>query len=149
MYSNESRFDRRALLVGGAALAALGSTRTASAAADPHQGHHAIHATLARAALDCVARGDACTAHCLADLRAGHTELAQCASAVEELVVACRALARLAALGSEQLPRFAAATAEICKACEVECRKHEKHAPCKACAEACAKCIEECKAALA
>jgi Cys-rich four helix bundle protein (predicted Tat secretion target) len=149
MSIEDTVLDRRTLIGSAAALAAAGIARGAYASDHAHADHHSKHEKLARAALDCVATGDACVAHCLAEMRAGSTELAGCASAVEELVAACRALSQLAALDSAHLARFAAATAEVCKACETECRKHEKHAPCKACAEACKRCIEECKTASA
>ncbi len=139
-------FDRRALLVGAAAALALLPAVGPRAARDPLVPARSALARLARAALDCVGRGDECIAHCLAEMRAGRSELADCASAVAELVAVCGALARLAALGSPQLPHFAAATAEVCRACALECRKYAEHEPCVACAEACERCLAECQA---
>ena len=136
-------------MAGAAALTVLASARAASA--DSHHEHHEHHhsaanAELVAAALDCVRRGDECTAHCLAEFKAGDTSLAECAAAVEETVAVCVALAKLAALDSKNLGSFAAACAEICEHCETECRVHEDtHESCRACADACARCVEECK----
>ena len=67
------------------------------------------------------------------------------AQSVQEMNVACSGLARLAALDSDHLGEFAAVCIAICKDCEAECRKHEKHAVCKACADSCKACIAECE----
>ena len=41
---------------------------------------------------------------------------------------------------------MAAVVMDMCKACEDECRKHEKkHKSCKDCADSCAACYTECK----
>lgn len=146
-----ANLDRRQLLVAAAALAA--TPAVAGAESHEHEGHHGHaghgegrYASVARAALDCVGTGNACTEHCLVEFKKGNSELAACAAAVEELVAACQALAKLAAQQSRHLPHFAAVCADICRSCEDECRKHEdEHPPCKACAEACAACIEECE----
>ena len=62
----------------------------------------------------------------------------------------CAALQSLANLNSPHLAKVAAAAADICKACETECRKHdEKHATCKACGDACAACVKQCEAVAA
>jgi Cys-rich four helix bundle protein (predicted Tat secretion target) len=143
----EGSFGRREFITAGAL--ALGAALAERAAAEDHPAHHTIpraDAALAKSALVCVATGDACTAHCLAEFRAGRSELADCAASVAELVAACRALAQLASLGSPQLPAFAAASAGVCERCEQACRKHEKHhAVCRECADACKDCLEQCR----
>ena len=143
----QGQLGRRELLMGAAALATVSAVGANAAHHDKHEHGHA-HAAgderLAKAALDCVGSGDACISHCLTEFKQGRTELAECAARVEELVAACRTLAQLAAHGSPHTKAFAAVTADVCRTCETECRKHAKHDACKACAEDCAACIEQC-----
>ncbi len=75
----------------------------------------------------------------------GHL-IADCMKSVEELVAACNALGVLTISNSKNLRDFARAVEPICQTCETECRKHERHAPCKACAESCAACIHAIRA---
>lgn len=140
--------NRRELLAGmGAMVVAVGPD--VAHAADPHAGHGgpsaAVKALIAAAA-HCEQVGEACVAHCLASFRAGDTTLAACATSVQQMLPACTAVARLANYDSPHLAAFAAVCAKICADCEAECRKHEQHPPCKACADACAKFIAAAKA---
>lgn len=145
--------DRRDLLKGGAAtiLATLGSTALAADHAH-HEHHH--HATtgkptqaLVDTAGDCIAKGEACLAHCLVLLGEGDKEMAGCARTVNQMLAICTALQKLAAQDAKLLPATAKLAADACRDCEKECRKHEKqHAECKACADACAKCLKACEA---
>ena len=145
---DENGFDRRAFLVGAAGVAAWASARGVAAGEEDHSGHGGANAKLSELARTCVQRGEECVAHCLVQLGKGSTEMAACAARVEEMLAACTALSKLATLDSSHLAAFASATAEICDACEVECRKHEKkHAVCKACADSCAECSKACKSA--
>ncbi|MEM9385626.1 MAG: four-helix bundle copper-binding protein [Pseudomonadota bacterium] len=141
---------RRDVLSGAtAALAGLAFAKASRAAHHEQSGHHAMHAVdnkLRDSALQCVTTGDDCIAHCLSEFQSDDTTLADCAVRVQELVIACRALAQLAAHRSPHLAAFAEATSGVCKACEEECRKHAKHHEvCRACAKACEHCIEECE----
>ena len=138
---------RRDFLVAATATAAV--TAAGSALAGSHADHQHHHPKtdekLSSAAAACVTTGDVCIAHCLDEFKAGRTELAECAFRVEELIAACTALMKLAALRSSELPAFAAATARICKQCEKECLKHaKKHPSCASCAEACEACRLAC-----
>ncbi len=145
-------FARRDFLTAAAAVAtvAVAAPAYASGHADPGHQHAGTHIDLARSAADCLVSGDICIAHCLGEFKAGHTELAECAVRVDELTAACTALLKFAATGSRHLPTFAAATSEVCKQCEVECRKHaENHPSCAACAQACAACRKACDTAVA
>jgi len=142
------RMDRRSLLVQGGVLAAMAGAGSAFAQGEHEHHHHhggGGASSLAAAAHDCLATGEACLAHCMVTFQEGDTTLAQCANSVLELMASCSALAQLANFGSEFTPAFAGAALQVCKACEVECRKHEHHPECKACADSCAACIEECK----
>lgn len=148
MSENES--NRRAFLT-NAGLLALGAGAAGSVSAATESGGHEQHtsgkyADLIREAHHCMETGDACAAHCVNDMRTGNTELLECLIQVQELVIACQALSRLAAFDSEHVNTYAAATIEVCDTCEAECRKFEdQHVQCKDCAEACVECANECR----
>lgn len=141
---SEKPIMRREFIAGAAVVAGMAATRVDAAHHDERSGQD----DLVGAANDCVAAGNACTAHCLAEFSEGRTGLAACAARVEELVASCGALAKLAAQGSEHLPAFAAVAAAICESCEKECRRHaEMHDACRRCAEACVTCKKHCERA--
>ncbi len=74
------------------------------------------------------------------------TSMAACADSVVQLVAACRALQTLSAVNSPFTPAFARNVAQVCMACEKECRKfYTKYAACKSCADACRACADECQ----
>lgn len=142
--------NRRELLMGAAALAAAATTGSAFAAEHDHSmhDHHAMPAgndKLLAAAADCVTKADQCLQHCLVSLGKGDKELAACAQSSSQVAAVCAALAKLAAANSKHLPKFAKVAMDVCKECEEECKKTEKHPECKACKEACIACYEECK----
>jgi Cys-rich four helix bundle protein (predicted Tat secretion target) len=146
--------ERRELLVGGVALATatFANLGLASDKGEQHEHeehmHHASgkYKALANSCADCVHSGEECLNHCLTMLSTGDKELGECAKSVNQLLVTCDALMRLAAQESVYVPKMAALAGRVCKDCEAECRKHEaKHAICKACAESCAACYKECQ----
>ena len=105
---------------------------------------------LIAAAGDCVAKGNACLAHCLVLLGEGDKSLADCAKSVNQMLPLCGALQTLAAQGSQYVVGLAKVALESCSECEKACRKHaDKHTECKACMEACVECAKQCKAVLA
>lgn len=139
---------RRDVLTGmGAMLVASGPglAYAADHAAHAHQLSPAVQAVIDAAAA-CEQAGEACIAHCMASFRAGDTSLAECATSVQQMVPACTAVGRLAHYDSPHLKAFVAACAKVCADCEAQCRKHEQHPPCEACAESCAKFIAAAKA---
>lgn len=80
-------------------------------------------------------------------LAQGDKEMASCAQSVSELLATCGALMKLASQGSKFTPALVKVTADVCASCETQCRKYEnKHAECKACADACTACLKECEA---
>jgi len=138
-----SRVPRRAVLTGASGLILAGFVRGAAAAAQPVG---AANPSLVATALHCSGTGEICLEHCLKEFTRGDTMLAKCAARVAEMVPVCKGLASLAALESEHLPAYAKVCIDVCKSCEVECRKHEAHHEiCKECADACAKVIEACR----
>ncbi|MBU0620849.1 MAG: four-helix bundle copper-binding protein [Gammaproteobacteria bacterium] len=142
--------NRRELLTGAAALAAIATAGRAFAAEHDHSmhDHHAMSSRndkLIAAATDCVTKANLCLQHCLDLLGQGDQTMAACAQSSNQVAAVCAALAKLAASNSKHLPKLARAAMDVCKDCEEECKKTEKHAECKACKEACAACYEECK----
>jgi Cys-rich four helix bundle protein (predicted Tat secretion target) len=75
----------------------------------------------------------------------GDVALAECASKVHEMQAICSAFSYLLAANSEYIKAYAAVCDKACKDCEKECRKHEGHIECKACAEACAEIVDQIK----
>ncbi|HVH47664.1 MAG TPA: Csp1 family four helix bundle copper storage protein [Labilithrix sp.] len=113
-----------------------------------HAHHHGGDPALLEAAQGCLAKGEACLAHCLAMFAAGDTSMGSCGRTVYEMRAVMEGLAAAAASGSKHLPALAKVAAEFCKDCEAECRKHaDKHAVCKDCADACTKTIAACQKA--
>lgn len=142
--------SRRALLAGTAALAAVGLSSGAQAASGSHAGPHAHgsgtgHNDLVRTAGDCIVTGELCQAHCQVTLAQGDTRLADCSKSVYEMMAGCTALMQLAAVQSEALPAMTRVCIGLLEDCQATCEKHAKHAVCQACADACEKCLEECR----
>ena len=141
---------------GAVLLAAAGSAVFAQDATHDHSAHaaHSAHMHggpnqgLIAAASDCSAKGQACVAHCLVLLADGDKVMAACAQSVSQTIALCNALESLAAQQAPLTAALAKVTLDACQACEKECRKHEQHPQCKACAESCVACIKECKALL-
>ena len=142
----ETEPSRRQVL-GGLGTAWIASAAGTALGAEPdHSGHTMPNAALAAAAGACVQAGEACVAHCLERFRAGDASLGACATSVEQMLAVCHATQRLALTGSPRLAALTAVCVEVCADCEKECRKHEQHPPCKACADACARFIAAAKA---
>ena len=152
MTDQSKLLERREFLMKSGLLALATGPAVASAAAHSESHEHGSsgqYAALIAEALHCIDTGNACGAHCISDMRSGSTELLECLVRVQELVAACEALVKFAAYGSEHVAIYAAATIEVCDTCEAQCRKFEdKHAECKACAEACVACRKECEKVL-
>lgn len=160
---------RRAVVLGGAALAGtaglLASNRVARAGADAHaehdhhhghdhhghgahdaHGRDSQHQALIDAALLCVSKGEACVPHCVGLLAGGDVSLGECLEKVLVTIPMCTAVSRAAGLDATRLKEIAKVCGDICADCEIVCRKHEKHhAVCKDCAEACAAFVKESK----
>jgi len=128
---------RSVLKASGALIVAAAALESGWATAAPTTDES--NPALRDAALACASAGEACLAHCLAAFAAGDTSLARCGTLVQQMIVGCDAVAKLAAHGSTHLAAFASACRDLCADCEAECRKHEAHHEvCKRCADACA-----------
>jgi Cys-rich four helix bundle protein (predicted Tat secretion target) len=110
-----------------------------------HQAMASRNDKLIAAAADCVLKANLCLQHCLDLLGQGDTSMAACAKSSSQVAAVCSALQQLAMADSRHLPKLARAAMDICKECEEECRKTEKHPECLACKDACAACYAECK----
>lgn len=151
--------DRRELLTGVAAMVAAATAGRAFAAGEhEHMDHGKMqheHQPSARnrklidAATDCVVKAQICVQHCLVLMGNGEKELAACARISSQTEAMCAALQQMAVAESKYLPQLAKVVMEVCKDCEEECRKFDKHPECKACGEACTACIKECKSVAA
>lgn len=127
-------------LMGAGNAAAQGAKKAAPKAEKfPNQ-------ALFAAAERCGKVGTVCLNHSIRLTRAGDKTLADCIRSVRSMLPVAAATGRLAALNSAHLKDVAKVCADICAACEVECRKHEfHHKECAACAAACADMVTECK----
>jgi Cys-rich four helix bundle protein (predicted Tat secretion target) len=145
--------NRREMILGAAAMAAVATAGRAFAAEHEHDhmmmhDHHAMSSRndkLIAVASDCALKANVCLQHCLVLLGQGDTSMAACAKSSTQAAAICTALQQLASAESKHLPQLAKVAMDICKECEEECKKTEKHPECKACKEACAACYEECK----
>jgi Cys-rich four helix bundle protein (predicted Tat secretion target) len=142
--------ERREMLGTLGALALAGVAAHNAIATEDHSHHHsggAKYQPLINATGDCVAKGEACLAHCLILMGDGDKSMAGCAKAVNQMLALCGALQKLAAQSAPQTKALAKVALDACTECEKECKKHaDKHAECKACRESCLECIKQCKA---
>ena len=131
--------NRRDVLLGMGALAGMAYAGNGFAAMKEHD--HSMHATQNNELMDavngCLDKGRRCTAHCMVSFVEGDTELAKCASKVQEMMAICGGFAYLVASNSSYNKDYAKVCAQVCRDCEKECRKHEEHIECKGCADAC------------
>lgn len=145
--------NRRELLLGATAMAVAAASGKTFAAEHDHMNMGAIHnhgsklsKKLIAAAADCVLKANICLQHCIELLGEGDQTMAACAKSSSQTAAICTALQQLASADSKHLPQLAKVAMELCKECEEECKKTEKHPECKACKEACIACYKECKA---
>ena len=139
--------SRRDMLLGIGAAATMAYAGQAVSAMKGHD--HSKHAAQFPDVLDavngCLDKGRRCISHCLVSFREGDTELADCASKVHEMQAICDAFAYLVAANSQYITAYADICTRVCQDCEKECRKHEEHIECKACADACAALVDQIK----
>lgn len=134
--SNKARRD---LLLGIGAATAVAYAGSAAAAmpGHDHSKHSPQNPDLLDATNDCLDKGQRCIAHCLTSFREGDLEMADCASKVHEMQAICGAFSYLLAANSDYVKDYYGICKTACKDCARECRKHDQHYECKACAEAC------------
>ena len=110
-----------------------------------HSKHTSQQPDLLDAANNCLDKGQRCIAHCLVSFQEGDLQLADCASKVHEMQAVCGAFSYLLAANSDYIKAFSAICERVCTDCEKECRKHQEHIECKACADACAEIVDPIK----
>ena len=142
-----SGISRRNMLLGLGVVATSAYAGAAFSAAPEHDHskHSAQQPDLLNATNNCLDKGQRCIAHCLVSFQEGDVALADCASKVHEMQAICSAFSYLLAANSEYVRAYASVCEKACKDCETECRKHEEHIECKACAEACADIVDQIK----
>lgn len=136
------------LACGGGHAVAQNTPKAPPSPPPPGHAHHHVHGNpeLLEAAHACMAKGDACIAHCIMMLSSGDTSMADCAKTVQDMRATMVGLAALAASGNPRLPALARIALDLCKECEAACRKHaDTHAVCRECADACARCVAACQ----
>jgi Cys-rich four helix bundle protein (predicted Tat secretion target) len=142
--------SRRDMLLGMGAAATMAYAGSASAAMKGHD--HSKHATQLTDVMDavngCLDKGRRCIAHCMVSFTEGDTELAECASKVQEMMAVCGGFAYLVASNSSYIKDYASVCEKVCRDCAKECRKHEKHIECEACANACDDIVDAIKLSL-
>jgi len=133
------RISRRDVLLGMGAAATMAYAGSASAVMKEHD--HSKHSTqfpeLMDAVNGCTDKGRRCISHCMTSFVEGDTELAKCASKVQEMQAVCGGFAYLVASNSSYTKEYSRVCEKVCQDCAKECRKHEKHIECEACANAC------------
>lgn len=139
--TKNGRISRRDLLV-GMGLTAMAYSPLAGAMQHEHAKHdHSKHKpqqeTVLGAVTDCVDKGQRCIAHCLTMFQEGDTSVADCASKVHEMMAICDGFSYLLTANSTHSKAMSALCLSVCKECAEECRKHDQHHECRACAEAC------------
>ncbi len=143
--------SRRDVLLGMGVAASMAYAGSASAAAKGHD--HSKHSTQLTDLMDavngCTDKGRRCVAHCMVSFTEGDTELAACASKVQEMLSICGGFAYLVASNSSYTKEYSRVCEKVCTDCAKECRKHEKHIECEACANACDDIVDAIKLSLA
>lgn len=132
--------SRRDVLLGMSAAATMVYAGSASASAA--KGHdHSKHSTQLNDLMDavnaCNDKGRRCISHCMVSFTEGDMELAECASKAQEMLAVCGGFAYLVASNSSYIKDYAHVCEKVCTDCAKECRKHDKHIECEACANAC------------
>ena len=110
-----------------------------------HAGAGTKYGALVAATSKCVDTAEACLAHCIAQLTAGDLEMKDCAQTTQDVISACTALRQLAVRNAPRTAELAVVCGRICRDCEAECKKHEKHEVCRNCRDSCADCAKECE----
>jgi len=143
--------SRRDVLLGMGVAASMAYAGSASAAAKGHD--HSKHSTQLTDLMDavngCTDKGRRCISHCMVSFTEGDTDLAACASKVQEMLSICGGFAYLVASNSSYTKEYSRVCEKVCTDCAKECRKHEKHIECEACANACDDIVDAIKLSLA
>jgi len=153
--------DRREFVIASGIAATsslLGKTAIAEDADRLHHDHGTPKArpvskelkNLQDSAFNCLKAGEICLAQCNAVLAGGKTSMADCQSAVLNMLSVIDATSKVATYNTADhvlIKSLANACADYCRKCEKECKPHiEAHAECKDCMDACISCAKACDA---
>lgn len=103
----------------------------------------------------CLAKVQACGAHCDVQLASGNKEFARCAAAVADMLSIGWATQNMVARRSTLAKKVVEMCAAACKECSAACLEHKAHwahgmhVECKECMEACDACSKSCAAFVA
>lgn len=147
---NNETISRRNVLMGMGAIGAMAYAGNA-AAMKGHEGHahhdHSKHKTqhprILESISDCSEKGQQCTAHCMISFVEGSTDLAKCASKVQEMMSVCGGYSYLVAANSEYSKEYGMLCKKVCQDCADECLEHKDHKECRDCGKACEALIRE------
>lgn len=128
---------------GALAEESVTSPHTGHTASDHH--HPAQFQALSEAAAKCVLDGENNLRHCYEMVAMKDISMAECIKLTHDTIAACRALESLAAVNSPFTRRIAKVVEQVCLACKKECDKFLQFAECKAMAESCGACSEQCR----
>ena len=114
-----------------------------------------LRAALLGSLQTCLAKVQACAAHCDDQLAAGNKDFARCAAAVADMLSIGWATQNMVARRSTLAKKIVEACAAACKECSAACLEHKAHwshgmhVECKECMDACDACGKSCAAYLA
>lgn len=146
--------DRRGFIT-AAGLTAGSAVASSIYAKDDHSHHHgkkakerkitSIEKKLIEITRECDSTGKICIAHCLRNLEAGNTSMAECQMAVQAMLPVVAALHSNVSFGygsKKNMKQLAETCISFCKACKKTCEPHIKHhKECAECAKSCDDCI--------
>jgi len=114
--------SKTALVSAGAALAFQPKSVEASGKGHKHHKGMAKYEAVVNSSLGCIKSGERCVSHCLQLLAKGDTSMADCFSAVQNMLALNTAMLKVASMGTnkELVKSTAAACIVACKACMAE-----------------------------
>jgi Cys-rich four helix bundle protein (predicted Tat secretion target) len=155
--------DRRNFVIASGVAAASGIfSSSAFAQGKEGAGHQHDHGTpkarpvsaqlkeLQNSTFDCLKVGEVCLAQCNAVLAGGKTSMAECQTAVLNMLAVVDATSKVGTYNTadmKTLKSLARTCADFCRVCEKECKPHaDAHPECKDCMDACVRCYKACDA---
>lgn len=96
------------------------------------------------ACLECASLCNLCAAACLNEEESEVGTLTDCIRLNLECAISCYAASEMLTYGSDRSADYCRLCAELCEACERECRKHN-YDQCREASRACLKCAMECR----
>lgn len=114
-------------------------------AVDDEHHHDAVYKKCATACTDCQKECDSCAAHCANMLAEGKKDHLRSLRTCQDCATHCSAAACIVARKGPFADLICKACAEACKRCGNECEKFKEDAHMRKCAESCRKCENACR----